>query len=426
MFILYDENNIIRAISTNKANGENLTTIKVKNDRNWEKLIYKKLPSDILQSIGCIHKKPNSDLRIAFICNWKDKCGISTYSQFIVDAIRPKVKEIAIFSEHVEEDSTTEEKEEGMVRCWKRGEDLSPLIKRLKDYKADFVIIQHEYGIFPNAFKFMQLMQALDNTPYVVVMHSVYRHLDKAVYSESAKNIIVHSSEAKKVLKEIGNTNNIFTIPHGCIQSIDASELWNICISPYTIVQFGFGFSYKGVDRALRSIAHLKASDKKYEKIQYIYLCSTNSHNSASNSEYCKHLMDMAKELNIESNVVIIQKYQTESMINLYLRLAKIAIFPYIIDPNNEVFGASGAIRIALANKRPVIASESHLFDDLEGVIPRPNNHIELAQEIDKIFSSEKYRNDVIASGYSFVERNSWDAAADKYLEVYQSISSHS
>jgi len=424
MFILYDENNIIRAISTTRAKGENLTTLKVKKDRNWEKLIYKKLPADILQSIGCSNKKLNSELRIAIVCNWKDRCGISTYSQFVVDALRPKVKEIAIFSEHVEGDTQVEEK--GMVRCWKRGEDLTDLIQRLKAYKADFVIIQHEYGIFPNAFKFMQLMQALENTPYVVVMHSVYRHLDKAVYSESAKNIIVHSNEAKKVLKEMGNTNNIFTVPHGCIQSGDVSELWNICISPYTIVQFGFGFSYKGVDRALRSIAHLKASDKKYEKIQYIYLCSTNSHNSAANSEYCKRLMTMARELNIESNIVIIQKYQTESMINLYLRLAKIAIFPYIIDPNNEVFGASGAIRIALANKRPVLASESHLFDDLQGVIPRPKNHIELAQEIDKIFSSETYRNDLISSGYSFVERNSWDATANKYLEVYQSIASYS
>ena len=424
MFILYDENNIIRAISTTAAKSENLTTLKVKKDRNWEKLIYKKLPADILQSIGCNNKKLNSELRIAIVCNWKDRCGISTYSQFVVDALRPKVKEIAIFSEHIEGDIQVEEK--GMVRCWKRGEDLTDLIQRLKAYKADFVIIQHEYGIFPNAFKFMQLMQALENTPYVVVMHSVYRHLDKAVYSESAKNIIVHSNEAKKVLKEMGNTNNIFTVPHGCIQSGDVSELWNICISPYTIVQFGFGFSYKGVDRALRSIAHLKASDKKYEKIQYIYLCSTNSHNSAANSEYCKRLMTMARELNIESNIVIIQKYQTESMINLYLRLAKIAIFPYIIDPNNEVFGASGAIRIALANKRPVLASESHLFDDLQGVIPRPKNHIELAQEIDKIFSSETYRNDLISSGYSFVERNSWDATANKYLEVYQSIASYS
>lgn len=309
-----------------------------------------------------------------------------------------------------------------MILCWKRGEDLSELINLVKKYEPDFIIIQHEYGIFPNAFKFMQLIQAIDKIPYAVVMHSVYKHLDKVVYSEAAKNIIVHSQESKKVLKEMGNTNSISVIPHGCIRFKDTTELWNICVNPYTIVQFGFGFSYKGVDRALGAIAHLKASNKKYDKIQYIYLCSTNAHNNAANAEYCKKLMRLAKELNIEENVVIIQKYQTEDMINLYLRLGKICIFPYIIDPSNEVFGASGAIRIALANKRPVLASESHLFDDLEGIVPRPKNHIELASEIDKIFSFGEYKDSLVQTGFSFIEKNSWDYAANKYLEVYEKI----
>ena len=132
--------------------------------------------------------------------------------------------------------------------------------------------------------------------------------------------------------------------------------------------------------------------------------------------------MSLAKSLDIEKNVVIIQKYQTEEMINLYLRLAKIAIFPYIINPSNEVFGASGAIRIALANKRPVLASESHLFDDLQDVIPRPKNHIELANEIDKVFSIKEYRNEIISKGYKFVEENKWETCADKYIDVYYKI----
>jgi len=419
VYILCDQNYIIRVISSTKASNEELFSIKVNNDRDWNKLIYRKLPKDIAEKIGTKIKKQNKELRIAFICNWKDKCGISTYSEYLVQALRPKVKEIAIFSEQIENNINAED---NVIPCWKRGEDNKQLITAIKNYSPDFIIVQHEYGIFPNAFKFMQLMQSIEDIPYAVVMHSVYKHLDKAVYSESAKNIIVHSQEGKKILKQMGNTNNIFVVPHGCTQFKETEELWNICVNPYTIVQFGFGFSYKGVDRALAAIAQLKASNKKYEKIQYIYLCSTNTHSIGSNSEYCKKLMSLAKELNIEDNIVIIQKYQTEDMINLYLRLGKICIFPYIIDPSNEVFGASGAIRIALANKRPVLASESHLFDDLEGVVPRPKNHIELAYEIDKIFSSSEYKENLINKGFSFVENNSWDKTADEYLKVYKKI----
>jgi len=419
MNILYDKDYVIRIISSTRVESPEFSSVSVKNDRNWNSLIYQKLPKDILEKIGIKSKKPHSQLKVAIICNWNDQCGISTYTKYLVDAITPKVKEIMIFSETT--DSSPEEP--NVIRCWKRGENLDRMIQLVKEWSPDFILIQHEYGIFPNAFRFMQLAQAFDHIPYAVVMHSVYKHLDKAVYSECAKNIIVHSIEGEIMLRQVGNTNNIYVVPHGCVQFEDTQELWNICQSPYTVIQFGFGFAYKGVDRAIRAIAHLKHTDKKFDSIQYTYLCSTNNHNLAANSEYCKSLMKLAEELNISNNIVIIQKYQTDEMINLYLRLAKIAIFPYVIDPNNEVYGASGAIRIALANKRPVIASESHLFDDLEGITPRPSNHVDLAKEIDKVFSDWKYREKIVNDGYKFVTDNSWDIAAEKYLSVYDQIS---
>lgn len=421
MYILFDKNYIIKAVSTKPIKVENLSILEVENNIDWDKMLYKKIPESITDSMACVPTKENKDLRIAFICNWKDKCGISTYSEFVVNAMKPKVKEIFIFSEKTE-DANTEEDDNTVKRCWTRGGDIFELIDEVKKYNPDFIIIQHEYGIFPNAFKFMQLMQSFENIPYVVVMHSVYKHLDKAVYSECSKNIIVHSEEGKETLKKIGNTNNVFVVPHGCMQIEDTSELWNICVNPYTVMQFGFGFSYKGVDRAINAIAYLKSTNEKYKDIQYLYLCSTNNHNYIANAEYCKKLMTLSEELNVKKNVVIIQKYQTERMINLYLRLAKISIFPYVIDPSNEVFGASGAIRMSLSNKRPTIASESHLFDDLEGIVPRPKNYIDLAKEIDLIFSSNEYRNSLVQRSSDFVSKNSWDYAADKYLEICKEI----
>ena len=42
MYLLYDKDYIIRVISSKKASSENLFSVKVKNDRAWSKLIYKK------------------------------------------------------------------------------------------------------------------------------------------------------------------------------------------------------------------------------------------------------------------------------------------------------------------------------------------------------------------------------------------------
>lgn len=370
-----------------------------------------------LRSFGDTSVKPTSELRVAFICNWHTKCGISTYSKYLVDAMRPLIKEIRIFSE-VASFKTAEDGAE-VDRCWKRGECLVTMAKKVLEWKPDFIIIQHEYGIFPNAFYFMQMMQLFENTPYVVTLHSIYEHLDKLVYSSCIKNMVVHSSTGKEILRKMGNSNNINVIPHGCVFYEDTTELWNICLNPYTILQFGFGFAYKGVERGLEAIAHLKTRDEKFRRIFYIVLISENDYNSRHHLEYYHRLTAKIKELDLEENVALVRRFHSEQMLCLYLRLAKLAIFPYVNNPANTVFGASGAIRLAVANRIPVIASESHLFDDFDGVVPRPNSTITLADEIDKVFSNESYRKLIVANCEAYQHQTSWPSVAQQYLDLY-------
>lgn len=416
LFITYDKNYIIRSVSSHPVLNINYKSKKTKYSNNFFKLVGRKVPRQML-SPEDMDIKEKSNLRVAIVCNWNDQCGISTYSKYLTEALIGKVGDIKVFSE--ESEDKTSEDEPFVERCWKRGDNLLPLANRIKQWNPDFVIIQHEYGIYPNAFYFMQLMESLENIPYVVAMHSVYEHLDKLVYSEACKNIVVHTQQAKSVLQNMGNTSNIHVIPHGCLQFSQIDELWNIMRSPYTIMQFGFGFNYKGVDRAIEAIAHLKEKDEKFEDIHYFYLCSSNSHNLTAQNDYYEELIETANTCGVRDNISIIKKYQSDQMLSLYLRLAKVVVFPYKINGDNKVYAASGAIRLAMAHKKPVIASDSHLFDDVEGIIPRPGNHLELANEIDKIFSDEEYRSKIANDGYSYTLDNSWDNTANQYIDCY-------
>ena len=192
-YILTDENDIIkgvfdREISKTKDNNGNLYKTNKIND--LENIIGKK--------IGTMNP---SDMKIAVICNWRTPCGISTYSKYLVDALKSKVKEIKIFSEIEEKADTSYDNEENVSRCWKRGENLQELAKQIKKYKPNFVLIQHEFGIFPKATHYLKLIQELENIPYAVVLHSVYKsHLDKTIFTSVAKNIIVHSNSGKDAL----------------------------------------------------------------------------------------------------------------------------------------------------------------------------------------------------------------------------------
>lgn len=416
MWVALNKKNMVVALSEHpfSMTGYEVHEMEVKEPRDkWHGLIGKK--------INLTGAKEIKNLRVAFVCNWNDDCGISTYSGYLVEALRKKVKELHVFSERGE-DRTDDPPY--VTRCWKRGTSLKSLVDRLIEWAPDFIIIQHEFGIFPKATHFLQFLQGIEDIPYVITMHSVYEHLDKAVCTAAVKNMVVHSEQGKQILKKLGNVNNIFVIPHGCVKfdPAEKTELWNIFQTPYTIVQFGFGFFYKGVDRVLDAIHYLKKSDPKFKDVFYCYLCSDNYHTSVIHAQYYDFLVKKIEELNIHDNAVIIRKFQTEQMIKNYLRTAKIAVFPYVGDPKNMVYGASGAIRIAMACGTPVVASSCHQFDDLEGIVPRPANFAELADEIDEIFSNEYYKKEILSKIEKYIDENTWDISADRYLNLYYQI----
>lgn len=412
---------IVTAVSDYPIAVNNETVKIIETNRSFDGLIGKKIPDHFLE-ISDFEKKHPSELRIALICNWQTKCGISTYSKFLYDAICPMVKEIKIFSEDVPESAKTSPDGPNVDRCWTRGDSLVNMGKNVLDWNPDFIILQHEFGIFPNLFYFMQLMQLFSKTPYVVTMHSVFEHLDKIVYSDSVKNIIVHTEQAKEILLKHGNNSKIHVIPHGCPLPMNLPELWNICHNPYTIMQFGFGFQYKGVEKAIDAIHYLKTNDAKFSNIFYFYLLSENEFTKHAHDSYYNSLLQKINDLGLENNIAINRKFQTDQMLSLYLRLAKLAIFPYATSPNNTVYASSGAIRLAMAHGIPVIASDAHLFDDIAGVVPRPKDYLELAKEIDEIFSNSSYKNDMESRINNFLISNSWEITAKKYISLYENI----
>jgi glycosyltransferase involved in cell wall biosynthesis len=354
--------------------------------------------------------------KVAYICNWNQQCGISTYSKFIYDELKNKI-ETQIFSEY----STNTE--EGIIYCWKRGEYLSNLIEELKAYRPTTILIQHEWGIFPNAGYFMSFIVELKRLgiPIVVVLHSVYDHLDKLLPISVLEHVIVHSQTAKSLLENLKFKGNVYVIPHGCPDITEKKEIYNIFQTPYLIFGYGFGFKYKGVETAIDAIEHLVKGDPKFKNLLYIYVCSESENNKGIHANYYDILFNKVKEAGLQNNILLLKGFLEPELLDTYLRTVKMVIFPYVTDPNG-VCGSSGAIKIAMSYNIPVIASTSHLFDDVEGYVLRTSDHFELAKEIDKIFSNGNYREEVIYKAHTFIKNNTWPISADRYLNVIREI----
>lgn len=365
--------------------------------------------------------RPLSSLRVAFICNWGDFCGIATYTQALVSSLRGVVGELKIFAEKTETDTSNDDGD-NVVRCWTRGDSMLSTIEQVLAFEPDIVHVEHEFGLFPKATHFLKMLEALGEVPYIVTLHSVYEHLDKSICTAYIRNVLVHSEVAKSVLLGLGHSSSVYVIPHGCVVHSDVSELWNIFRTDYTVIQFGFGFGYKGVDIAIEAIKILKETDPKFKDIFYCYLCSENPHTKNAHDDYYSYLKEKVAAAGLSEHVAIMRGFLSDKLIRNFMRTAKLAIFPYQTDPNNCVYGASGAVRHAMANGVPVIASDSHLFDDLEGILPRISNASTLASEIDRVFSDSKYKSDLVEKSLAFLRSNDWSVTAARHVEIYRQV----
>lgn len=352
--------------------------------------------------------KDPKDLRIAVVGVWKIPCGISTYTEYLMREIGNLCPEYRIFCETGPE----VQPEPSVEPCWRRGEPLTDLVDRIKRYDPDVVLVQHEYGIFPDARHWLAFLSALYDYRVFVALHSVYRHPDKTICEAAVPRIIVHTELAREVLREKGMTKPIDLIPHGCLLNEQKPRLWNIYKSPHTFMQFGFGFEYKGWENSLDACALLK---EKYPDVFFTGLFSESPFSQNLHDKYFAKLQRRIESLGIGPNCSLIRGFQTEAVLDSFFRLNRCAVFPYRDNGEHQVYAVTGAARMAMRHGIPTVTSSVPFFSDLSGVCPQANTPEELAQAIQAAWADPQ---EIVQRQDQFLIQNSWAEAARRYVEL--------
>lgn len=367
-------------------------------------------------------KKSGKQLKIALVGNWKMRCGIATYAEHLWPQVVKHVGDFKLFIEK-NDVSTGDIHQIGdqvltndqVSVCWKRGEPLQQLIRELREYDPDIIWIQHEFGLWPNAAYWLSMMTQLSNYRIIVTMHSVFHHRDKTIVEAAMPEIITHLEGGRQLLKEEkGISSKVYVIPHGCYP-YDNERLWNFYKSDKTFMQFGFGFRYKGWENSIKATAILK---QKFPDVFFTGLFSESPYAKVDHQIYYNELMMLIDELNIRNNVAILRGYQSDATLDSFLRTNQATIFPYISHPDHEVFGASGAARMAMSKGLPVITSSVNHFMDLNTI--KADTPEQIANELDKLFSDSLLVQSQIEKQKMYVHENSWENVALRHIKIFE------
>lgn len=372
------------------------------------------------------HTVPYRPLRVAYVGNFGSTCGISTYNENLLEYLRNDVGELRVFAEYAS-DEAGKRTPDWVTYCWSR--DVHPkvgLIEKIVKYDPDVVHISHEYGLFPYAYQFTSLASVLKSYGIKVVttFHSVYEHRDKMVTENAPDYIVVHTDEAERVLIEKGVAEEkIRVIAHGSsVLSGTADEpqllmpeynTWN---SPHTIFHAGFLFHYKGYEKMLDVVARLK---QKYPDIQYIIQGAENPLNMSEHEEVYQMIIRKAKQLGIFNNITINRGFASTAMLLAHIRTVKCCVLPYSTKEEHNVRATSGIARLILATETPLVVSNVHLFDDIEGVVPRASNEDDMYNYIDAVFVNKKLSDTDKKKRVSFLRKTSWPAVARQLTSFY-------
>ena len=310
--------------------------------------------------------------RIGWISSWHTKCGIATYSNYLVSQLNSS--KVFILANRASE--LTHQDGPNVFRCWNMGwqdrlEDLTALVKMLS---ITSLVIQFNFGFFKLEFLAKLINKLSDNGVKIYFFpHSTadvaqpFKASLKTITStlHRVDRILVHSIADLNRLKEFGLVSNVTLFPHGVIlpqegnQRLAIREKMGIA-NKKVIASYGFLLAHKGVAQLIEAFARLLA------EFDDLHLLLVNAcYPIADSREEQQRCQRLIQELGIAAHVTMINDFLPNEESLSLLNLAELIVFPY----QDTQESASGAVRQGLAANRPVLCSPLAIFDDIADAV---------------------------------------------------------
>lgn len=297
---------------------------------------------------------------------------------------------------------------------------------------ADCCILEHEFGIFGgrNGVYILSLLHRL-KIPLIVTLHTVLKtpsYDQKEILQRicrTANRVVVMSHHAVEFLEDIYDVpkEKIAYIEHGVpdykFSQPEAKKEFKLD-KRKVLLTFGFVSRNKGIETAIKALPEVV---KKHPEVLYVVLGKTHPHVlHYVGEEYRNYLIQLVSELDLENNVVFIDKFASQPELFKYLYAADIYLTPYL----NEAQITSGTLSYAVGVGCPVVSTPYwhavELLADDRGILFDFSNHAQLADILIDLLDHAEKRLRLSRNAYEYGREITWPKIGAKYNNLVKEV----
>jgi glycosyltransferase involved in cell wall biosynthesis len=363
------------------------------------------------------------------------KCGIATYSQDLIKAIEDKYGDsftIKVCALQKRDSTLKYPPEVNYFLKTALREDYKRLATAINEDQAIKIIyLQHEFGLFGGDYGdyLLDFLEAV-NKPVITTFHTVLPNPSeerKAVIqkiTDLSSKVIVMTNLSAKILKNeyLLAEEKLKIIPHGT----HLIEPWHLNAKepiPFKnkiiISTFGLISAGKGIETALDALPAIVA---KFPKVLYLIIGKTHPEVLKNEGEvYRDYLHKKVKELQLDNNVLFINKYLELDVLLEYLQRTDLYFFTSK-DPQQAV---SGTLVYALSAGCPVISTPiPHSLEMLDGAGINFDfgNESQLATAAILVLSNPEMMEEMQLNALHRISPTAWQNAAIAHVKLAELI----
>jgi len=328
---------------------------------------------------------------IGWISTWGIRCGIATYSRFLVE----QMDDVLVMCQ------SGEGEVEGAIPCWTRDSKFfGGIIAQIAAKGIDTIVIQHQPGLLRFSYLNELLLKLAEMEVKVfITMHNTRdrsiifpsKRIEKAVEGlKTCSTVMVHSNADVENLKALGIEDNVVMIPHG-IYPPPNEDVEPLPTEGRVMGTFGFLLPHKGQIELVEAFERLPGWD------ELILLCATRE----GSGKMEQKVNSLIQSKGLTDRVRLVTDFLDDDVAIATLAKCDLLVFPY----QNTKESASGAVRMGVAAGVPIAVSPIPIFDDIAGAIKLRGRNVE----------------DIVAS-ISMVDEDSLDECRKSMIELRDSL----